>query len=114
MAKDSGDFVLGFLAGTIFGAAMALLYAPFSGEEMREQIRERSIELKERAEDLGLEAGKMAEELRIRGQEIVEEQKTRFQEAVDEGKRVAAQRKEQLLSQIEDTDSDEGSIELTV
>ncbi len=32
--------VLSFFIGTIFGAAVALLYAPQSGEELRGRIRE--------------------------------------------------------------------------
>jgi gas vesicle protein len=32
-------YLVGFLAGTVFGAAVALLYAPTSGEELRESIR---------------------------------------------------------------------------
>ncbi len=97
----SGDFLAGFLVGAFVGAAVALLFAPASGEEMRSQIREKSIELKDRAEDLTLEASKKAEELKAKGQALVEEQKARFQEAIEEGKQVAARKKEELLAQLE-------------
>ncbi|MFN2199135.1 MAG: YtxH domain-containing protein [Anaerolineales bacterium] len=33
-------YLLGFLTGTIFGAAVALLYAPMSGDELRSEIRQ--------------------------------------------------------------------------
>jgi gas vesicle protein len=33
-------YLLGFLTGTVFGAALALLYAPMSGEELRSEIRQ--------------------------------------------------------------------------
>ena len=54
MADDSRgwEFLTGFLLGAVAGAAAALLLAPQSGEETREQIRERGIELQSRAGDL--------------------------------------------------------------
>jgi len=42
-------FLIGIVLGGLIGAAVALLYAPQSGEETRAAIRERSIELKEQA-----------------------------------------------------------------
>ena len=34
-----GDVLLGFLAGAALGAALALLFAPRSGQETRERLR---------------------------------------------------------------------------
>jgi gas vesicle protein len=98
---SSGDFAVGFFLGAFVGAVLALLFAPAPGEEVRSQIREKSIELKDRAEDLSHEASRRADELRVRGQSVLEEQKARFQEAVDEGKEAAARRKEELMAQFE-------------
>jgi gas vesicle protein len=111
--QGSGDFMLGFFLGSLFGTAIALLFTPYSGQQMREQIREKSIELKDRAEDLTEEANRRVEEARLRGQSMLEQQKARFQEAIEEGKRAAAQRKEDLLSQLENTKPASGSINLT-
>jgi gas vesicle protein len=53
MDRDGGQSILSFLVGLVvgglIGAAVALLYAPQSGEETREAIRTRSIELREQA-----------------------------------------------------------------
>jgi gas vesicle protein len=53
MDRDGGQSILSFLVGLVMGgligAAVALLYAPQSGEETREAIRTRSIELREQA-----------------------------------------------------------------
>jgi len=38
MGKTTGFF--SFIAGAVFGAVVALLYAPTSGEELRAQIRD--------------------------------------------------------------------------
>ena len=32
-------YMIGFITGTIFGAVLALLYAPMSGDELRGEIR---------------------------------------------------------------------------
>ena len=44
-------FVWAFLAGGISGAVIALLYAPQSGRESREMLRENSNKIKETAID---------------------------------------------------------------
>ncbi len=100
MAKheSSFDFLAGFVFGALAGALAALLLAPSSGEELREQIKEKGIELKERAEEYGVDTERLAE-LRERGQALLEEQRARFREAIEEGKLAAARRKEELLAQ---------------
>jgi gas vesicle protein len=98
---SSGEFVAGFLFGAFVGAVLALLFAPAPGEEVRDQLRERSIELRDRAEDLTGEARQQAGALRVKGQQVLEQQKTRFQEAIEEGKKAASRTKEELLVQLE-------------
>ncbi len=106
------EFLTGFLLGSVVGAAAALLFAPSSGEEMRETLRERGIELKtrademtaesrQRAEELSEEARKRAAETQERARLAVEEQRSRLQEAIEEGKAAAAKRKDELLSRFE-------------
>ncbi|NLT73362.1 MAG: YtxH domain-containing protein [Chloroflexi bacterium] len=114
MSSDSGagDFLAGFFVGTLVGAAFALLFAPSTGEEMREQIRERGIELKERATEMGVDREKLGE-LKVRGEELLEQQRTRFMEAVQEGRLAAERRKEELLAQFQAPAPKDDSIDLT-
>ena len=53
MARDegagAGSILLAFVLGAISGAAVALLYAPQSGEETRRYLGERAREGRERA-----------------------------------------------------------------
>ena len=53
MARDdgagAGSILLAFLLGAVSGAAVALLYAPASGEETREYLGEKAREGRERA-----------------------------------------------------------------
>jgi len=68
--KGGGEFFAGFLIGALAGAAAALLLAPGSGQETRQQIQEKGIELKKRAEQLAEEAKSQAQQAAegVRGQ----------------------------------------------
>ena len=39
--SSAGKFLLGLLAGGVVGSAIALLYAPKSGKELRRDIRDK-------------------------------------------------------------------------
>lgn len=98
-------FLTGLLLGGIVGAAIALLWAPQSGEETREQLREEAIELQKRGSEMTAEAreraNKMAAEAQERSRLALEEQKARLQEAIDAGKQAASQRKGELMNRFE-------------
>lgn len=98
---EFGAFLIGFIIGGLTGAAISLLMAPQSGDETREILKERAIELREKAsetaqttaqqigstaadvrshaEDLANKAKSSADDLRQRGQVVLEEQKNRLQ-----------------------------------
>ena len=107
MSRDRGsvDFLAGFIVGGLVGAAVALIFAPQSGDETRARLRERGIELRDSAEGFSVEAKKRAEGLAGGVQEkskvALEHQKTRLQEAIEEGKQAASRKKEELLSKLE-------------
>jgi len=73
----------GFVLGGIVGLLVGILLAPQSGEETRDVLREKGIELKSRAE------------------EMTDEGRARLQEAIQEGKSAAVQKKEQLAGMLE-------------
>jgi len=102
---DFGAFISGFVIGGLVGAAVALLFAPQSGEETRTLIHDKGIELKDhaedliddtraRAEELAKEAKTKAEGLQKRGQELFDEQKKKVTKAVDSGKKAVAKKKD--------------------
>ena len=96
-----GSFVAGVLMGGLIGTAVALFLAPQSGEETRQQIRQRSIELQKKAEDTLNEARvkaeavaadikRRAEELQAQGHVVLEEGQRQLTQAVEETKKAAA------------------------
>jgi gas vesicle protein len=72
--NDRGLFVVGFFLGALAGAAAALLMTPYSGEEMRGQLKEKGIELKDEAErvaaDAKAQATQVAEDARVQAQQL--------------------------------------------
>lgn len=76
---DFGAFLVGFMAGGLVGAAVALLFAPQSGEETRTLIRDKSIELKDRAVET-------ADETRVRAEKALEEARARAETAYSEAR----------------------------
>ncbi|MGE5618134.1 MAG: YtxH domain-containing protein [Sphingomonadaceae bacterium] len=96
--SGSGGFVSGFLLGGLVGAAVALLLTPQRGEETRDTLMDKGIELKVKAEEVAARAREEADELITLGKSVIEGQKARILEAVEEGKEAAAEKKAELLS----------------
>jgi gas vesicle protein len=65
--KSGNSFLTGLLTGAAIGGIIALLYAPRSGKETREQIKNKFDELEKELEDLKGKAsqktGKIREDL---------------------------------------------------
>jgi len=58
MAKG---LVIGLLAGAVFGVALGMLYAPKSGADTREMLKDKAMEAREKA-------GEMVEKVKERAQ----------------------------------------------
>lgn len=97
MASNGDDFFKGFIFGGLVGAVVALLYAPKSGKEVREDIRKASLEFKDdaeaklaltqkKAEELMAETQKQLEQLRKEAESAVSELKGKATGVYEEGK----------------------------
>ncbi len=105
--RGGGGFVAGFFFGAFVGAAVALLFAPERGEDVRAQIKEKGIELQHLAEDIKADPAKFAADVTAKGRMALDEQRSRFQQAVEEGRRAAARKKDELLSSLSSGEPDE-------
>jgi len=97
MADNSGDlgsFLAGFVIGGLIGAAVALLTAPQSGEQTRQLIADKSIELRDRAAETASDYQAKAGEFASQTAHAYEEQVQRIQAAVDAGKKKPSSGKE--------------------
>lgn len=78
-----------FIAGAGIGAAVALLFAPESGEETRRRIVEKTQEGREFVTSKGRELRKHAEGLVDEGKDLVNKQKARLADVLESGKQAA-------------------------
>jgi len=78
-----------FVAGIGIGAAIALLFAPQSGEETKKRIVAKTQEGKDYVAAKGREIRKQAEELVDQGKELVSKQKARLADVLESGKQAA-------------------------
>lgn len=87
--KHPANFLTGVLLGSVAGAVTALLFAPQSGQETRQQIQQKAVELRDqttstventvaqvqsRASQLKADLGEKATNLKQQGQDVLVEQ----------------------------------------
>jgi len=93
---DFGAFLLGFIIGGLSGAVVALLMAPQSGVETRNQIKEKAIELSEEAEksakEIAARAGEEAEKAKSWAEDVAGKAKVQAEETVSKVKDTANQK----------------------
>jgi len=112
-AGGFGWFTFGFLLGGLVGAALALAYAPQAGEETRELIRERSIELKGQAEELAGRARERMEELRQQAQMQIGQVRQQIEEGVQSARQYAEDVAERIRPEEGEEAAEEGEAEET-
>ncbi len=97
MAKNDsfGAFLTGFFVGGLIGAGIALITAPQAGEETREQLRQKGIEL-------GKQVSETAEEARKKAEKALEEAKVKLEEATKDLEKRAKELQEQSKELLEE------------
>ena len=91
--KQGGGFGV-FLKGALFGAALALLFAPRSGHEIREMLGERGGEIVDKASYI-------AKDTRDRAQTLVSDARHKIEEGVKGAKDTADKTNKDLQRELE-------------
>jgi gas vesicle protein len=91
---SSGSVLLSFLLGGVVGAGLALLFAPQSGRETRQKIRELADDVKEKTTDYAQQAKEKVSSLVDEGKGYYDEKKSILKSAVDAGKEAYEKEKE--------------------
>jgi gas vesicle protein len=86
MSDNGGSKVSYFLVGLGVGALLGILFAPKSGEETREYLRNKADEGRDYAQKKARELRARAEDMVERGKEFVDDQKEQLSAALDAGK----------------------------
>jgi gas vesicle protein len=66
---SSGSMLVAFMIGALAGAAVALLYAPATGEETRRRLADKAREGRDKAGEYARRGREAAEDLARRGRE---------------------------------------------
>lgn len=90
--------IFAFFTGFLAGAVLSLLYAPSSGKDTREKIRDTSVDAKNRTVELAQQASESAKE---NVQNLVEQGKENVQDLVTQGKERLHDAGEQVKSAVE-------------
>lgn len=86
MADDNGNGILWFLAGLGIGAAVGILYAPKTGEETRQQIREAAEQGRDAVKERARQAREQAGTWTDKGRDYLNSQKEQIRSAYDAGR----------------------------
>jgi len=84
--NSSGPVLLAFVLGAVAGAAVALLYAPTSGEETRRTLAEKAREGRDKAESVARE-----------GRDFLARQRENLSAAVERGRETFEQVRKETL-----------------
>jgi gas vesicle protein len=99
MSEERGSapaILLAFLLGGVVGAGLALLFAPQSGKETRERIKDLTDEVREKAEGAIEEIRDKVKETLDVGKKTLEEKKSIVSAALEAGKEAFEKEKEKL------------------
>ena len=91
---STGSVLLSFLLGGVVGAGLALLFAPQSGKETRQKIKDMSDEALDKTNDYVKQAREKATSLVEDGKGFYEEKKSILMSAVEAGKDAYEKEKE--------------------
>ena len=119
MSRESNlskGLLIGFLTGSIVGAAVALLYAPKSGKELREDIKAKADEFRSDAEVQLEKAKEKAVEVindsKKKGERLIADAKVKADELLKDAEKLIDQAKtktNEVVSSSKETIMEEGS-----
>jgi len=96
---SAGSIFLSFLLGGIVGAGLTFLFAPKSGSETRQKIREFAEDMRDKTKDYVDDVkGKVTTGL-DKGKEFYEEKKSIITSAIEAGKEAYDKEKEKLAKE---------------
>jgi gas vesicle protein len=88
--QNKGDFLLGMLVGETVGAAVALLYAPSSGSETRQQMKSAATDAMDRAGDVASTVKDRASMMKDKAADVATKVRTQAQNMASRSQETAA------------------------
>jgi gas vesicle protein len=97
------SILLGVGVGALIGVAAAILFAPQSGSETRQDLGELPAKVKERTDEMIAELKQNLDDLSAKSRELVDSTRARVDAAIQAGKEAAQEKKQELESQVHST-----------
>jgi gas vesicle protein len=91
-----GTVLITFLAGAAVGSGLALLFAPKSGREMREQIKDLTDDAVSKTKEYAKDAQEKIKSTYEAGMELVKEKQTIINSAIETGKEAMERERERF------------------
>ena len=105
--KMAKGLMVGFLAGSAIGAAIALLYAPKSGKELRADIRQKKDEIIDDASEYWevtrSKANDYMNEAKVKAQDVISQAKQRASSLIDDANKILNDAKSKASVTLEQT-----------
>jgi len=101
VVERGGGSVGPFILGALIGAGLALLFAPQSGEQTQQEIRERARRLKDAAESRVRTAQRQLEDRLDVARQGLNQRVDAIKDAVDTGRQAARDARSELEKQLE-------------
>lgn len=96
--------LISFLAGAALGSGLALLFAPKSGREMREQIKDLTDDAVGKIKEYARDAQDKIKSTYEEGKELVKEKKTIIGSAIEAGREAMERERERLSGEHKSTE----------
>jgi gas vesicle protein len=92
----AGTIFLSFLAGAAVGAGVALLYAPKTGRELRDSIKDLTDDAVDKIKEYTKEAQEKVKSTIEEGKELLAEKKSILTSAIEAGKEAMEKEREKM------------------
>lgn len=92
--KNTSDVVLAFLVGGLVGAVLGVLYAPSSGKETRQKLKDWGEDMTDKVNGLGDDLKSKTKDILAESREKILSQKERIEEALEAGKNAFQKRQQ--------------------
>ncbi len=93
---NKGGFLGSFILGTLFGGALAVLATPYTGQQVREKIKDKVDDLKVSPPSLPEGIAKDPKEMIEKTISSIEDGISRIQSAIEEGTKAAEEKRREL------------------
>jgi len=96
---STGSVLMSFILGGIVGAGIALLFAPKSGSDTRQMIKDFAGDVKDKAQNYATDVKEKVSSGIDKGKGLYEEKKSMISSAFDAGKEAYVREKEKMSTE---------------